>query len=313
MLRDGFEYKTQAGINENDLWIRSAKYLSRHNGSGRLSNCYGIAERRIMKNEKLNEVTFLKLGKYGRFGNQMFQIAATIGVAKKYGAEYLFWRWPYNKYFENPVRTNPFIKFRKWRKYREPKYSYNEIPYVSGALSIAGFFQSEKYFKHCENEIRHHFTLKNKWVKYIRKKYPHLNENTCSIHVRRGDYLKELENHEDLRVHPIQPVSYFEKAAKELYGEGIKNIHFIICSDDIEWCKKNFEFPTMTFVEGEKDVVDMFIMSMCQDNIIVNSSFSWWAAWLNKNENRVVAPKLWFGREVKMDAKDVYAEGWMRI
>ena len=260
-----------------------------------------------MKSGKLKEVTFLKLGNYGRFGNQMFQIAATIGVAKKYGADYLFWWWAYNKYFENPFRTNPFIKFRKWRKYREPKYSYNEIPCVSGALSIAGFFQSEKYFKHCENDIRHHFTLKNKWLEYIKKKYPQLNENTCSIHVRRGDYLKDPE------LHPTQPVSYFEKAAKELYGEDIKNVHFIICSDDIMWCKKNLDFPIMTFVEGEINVIDMFIMSMCRDNIISNSSFSWWSAWLNKNDNRVVAPKLWFGANKMHDTNDLYAGGWIRI
>jgi hypothetical protein len=108
-------------------------------------------------------------------------------------------------------------------------------------------------------------------------------------------------------------VSYYEKAAKELYGEDIKDIHFIICSDDIKWCKKNFNFPIMTFVEGERNFIDMFIMSMCKDNIIANSSFSWWSAWLNKNENRVVAPNLWFGPEIILSTKDIYADGWIRL
>jgi hypothetical protein len=256
---------------------------------------------------KINEITFLKLGRKGALGNQMFQIAATIGVAKKCGAEFIFWRWVYNKYFENPVPTNLLIKIRKWSIYSEPNFHFDEIPCVSLPLSLDGFFQSEKYFKHCEVDIRKHFTLKKRWVEYIQKKYPQLNGETCSIHVRRGDYLK-ME-----RKHPVQPMDYYKKAADTLYGTDLRNIHFIICSDDIKWCKENFKFPAMTFVEGEKNIVDMFIMSMCKDNIIANSSFSWWSAWLNKNENRVVAPNMWFGPTIRLDTKDLYADGWIRI
>ena len=259
-----------------------------------------------MKIGKLNKVTFLKLVEDG-LGNQMFRIATTIGVAKKYGADYFFPRWPYNKYFETPVPTNLFIKFRRWIKYKEPNFHYDEIPLISGALSLEGYFQSDKYFKYCENEVREHFTLKNNWVEYIRKKYPQLNGDTCSIHVRRGDFIKYPNKH------PTQPVSYYKMAVKKLYGSDIDKINFMICSDDIEWCKVNFNFPSMTFVEGEENVVDMFIMSMYRDNIIANSSFSWWSAWLNKNKNRVVAPKMWFGPKELLNTKDLYINSWIKL
>ena len=262
-----------------------------------------------MQKRKLKRVTFLDLGNRGRLGNQMFQIAATIGVAKKHGALYYFRRWPYNKYFENPIPTSPLVNIRRWSNYMEPHYSYAEIPPASVSLSLHGFFQSEKYFKHCENDIRNHFILKKKWVEYISTKYQQLKGDTCSIHVRRGDYLKDPDKW------PTQPLSYYENAAKELYGANLKHINFVICSDDIGWCIENFRFPTMTFVKDEIDIIDMFIMSMCSDNIIANSTFSWWSAWLNQNHNRrVVAPTIWFGPTDYRSRKNLSLdENWIKI
>lgn len=259
------------------------------------------------KKGKLKRVTFRKLGDMGRLGNQMFQIAATIGVAKKHSAKYFFRRWRYSQYFENPVPTRPFINLRPWSNYYQPNYSSSKISPGLVSLSLVGYFQSEIYFKHCENDIRNYFTLKNKWVEYIKNKYPQLQGDTCSIHVRRGDYIAKPD------CHPIQTLSYYENAAKELYGTNLNNINFIICSDDIEWCKKNFKFSKMTFIEGEVDIIDMFIMSMCGDNIIANSSFSWWSAWLNQNQNRVVAPNNWYGPKIPYDSKDLYIDDWIRL
>jgi len=262
-----------------------------------------------MQKGKLKRVTFLDLGNKGkgRLGNQMFQIAATIGVAKKHGALYYFRRWSYNQYFENPIPTSPFVNLRRWRVYKQ-KYSSNyEFPTDSASFSLSGWFQSEKYFKHCENDIRNHFTLKNIWVEYIKNKYQALKGDTCSIHVRRGDFVNRPDKY------PIQSLSYYENAAKELYGANLKHINFVICSDDIEWCKNNFKFPKMTFVEGEIDVIDLFIMSVCGDNIIANSTFSWWSAWLNQNYNRVVAPKIWTGSKSPRDKKDIYIDNWIRL
>lgn len=255
----------------------------------------------------MKRVTFLKLGANGRLGNQLFQIAATIGLAKKHRAEYIFKGWRYNKYMKNPVPTSLSVYARRWALYRQPHFHYGDIPPGPDFLSLAGYFQSEKFFKHCESEIRHHFTLKDAWVNYIKNQYPQLKDKTCSIHVRRGDYLSKQDFHQAL------PVSYYEKAARKLYGDPSDGVNFLVFSDDIEWCKQNLKFPRMTFIEGEKDIIDLYIMSMCGDHIIANSSFSWWAAWLNQNSNRVVAPNNWFGPNLKADTRDLYCDHWIKI
>jgi 5'(3')-deoxyribonucleotidase len=95
-----------------------------------------------------------------------------------------------------------------------------------------------------------------------------------------------------------------------------KNSIFLIFSDDIEWCKENF--PNISdkfiFIEGNKDYEDLYIMSKCKNNIISNSTFSWWGAWLNQNENKkVVAPLKWFGSSINHNTKDLYCDGWIKI
>ena len=131
------------------------------------------------------------------------------------------------------------------------------------------------------------------------------NENTCSIHVRRGDYLNS-PNH-----HPTQNMNYYMRAIKEMPKDSV----FLIFSDDIKWCKENFpNLPEkFIFVEGNKDYEDLHLMTHCKNNIIANSTFSWWGAWLNSNSDKiVVAPKKWFGPALKNnDTKDLYCEGWI--
>ena len=134
-----------------------------------------------------------------------------------------------------------------------------------------------------------------------------LPEETTSIHIRRGDYLNKT------KFHPVQPVEYFKTAISEL-----KSKNYLFFSDDIEWCKKVYgKNPGVYFSEGNNPFVDMYAMSKCNDNIIVNSSFSWWAAWLNRNNNkRVIAPKNWFGPsgiQKGYNSKDIIPENWIKI
>jgi hypothetical protein len=140
----------------------------------------------------------------------------------------------------------------------------------------------------------------------LSKKYGDvLSLNTCSIHVRRGDYIG-LQN-----FHPVQPVSYYEEAVK-IVGD---DKHFLIFSDDINWCKENFTFlKNKTFVLNNLDYEDLYLMSMCKNNIISNSTFSWWGAWLNRNENKqVIIPSKWFGISYShLNTNDLYCEGWIK-
>ena len=89
---------------------------------------------------------------------------------------------------------------------------------------------------------------------------------------------------------------------------------FLIFSDDITWCKKNFIGDSFIFIENEVDFIDMYLMSMCINNIIANSTFSWWGAWLNKNKNKkIISPINWFGPAKPLNIRDVIPHNWVKI
>ena len=116
-------------------------------------------------------------------------------------------------------------------------------------------------------------------------------------------------------MHGIIPVEYYLKAV-DLIKAKTSEIKLLIFSDDIEWAKKHFKFPNTEFVSGdisETHFEDLYLMSVCKHNIIANSSFSWWGAWLNENPDKIViAPKNWFNKGPK-DTYDLYPEGWITI
>jgi len=137
------------------------------------------------------------------------------------------------------------------------------------------------------------------------KKYNILNKDTVSIHVRRGDYTN-LQH-----IHPLQSIEYYENAYNIIDD---KSINVLVFSDDIEWCKNNIKFENITYIEGETNIVDMYIMSLCTHNIIANSSFSWWGAWLNNNKNKkVIAPINWFGSQSNLYTGDIIPKKWIII
>lgn len=160
---------------------------------------------------------------------------------------------------------------------------------------LNGYFQNERFFSDHADEIRGIFGAPS----YMAERFG-ITENSVSLHVRRTDYLGSNG------FHPVQEIEYYERALCEI---GHYERLFVF-SDDIEWCRENLNFENMVFVDGNDDVVDMWLMSLCRDNIMANSSFSWWGAWLNRNPNKkVVYPKRWFGGQ---DA-DIACVGWTGI
>jgi hypothetical protein len=157
------------------------------------------------------------------------------------------------------------------------------------------------------NEILELFKIDDETNQKLINKYGELLKlDTCSIHVRRGDYLG-LQNH-----HPIQPIEYYQKAIN-LIGE---DKHFLIFSDDIKWCEENFSFlNNKTFVSDNLDYEDLYLMSMCNNNILANSTFSWWGAWMNQNENKqVIIPSKWFGiSNSHLNTNDLYCDKWIKL
>lgn len=246
----------------------------------------------------IDMITFNKIGNYGRLGNQLFQIASGIGIARKNNTDFVLPRWSYNVFLKNivPIGATSGIV------YKEKSFEYNNISFDSNLnYDLEGYFQSEKYFKHCENEIRSLFQLKDKFETYVNNKYDF--SDTVSMHIRRTDYLNSPD------IHPVQSVDYYE-SAYELSGKS----KVIVFSDDLDWCRSNLKFDNIHFSEEPVDILDMFIMSKCENNIIANSSFSWWGAWLNSNiDKKIIAPEKWFGVEATYSDKDIIPDEWIKI
>lgn len=252
----------------------------------------------------------------GGLGNYLFQIAAAYSYGLKHGKTPVFntnmsikVHKGIDTYFDNILRSiDRKDSVAAQTTLSEIGFHYTELPFVPNGVCLNGYFQSEKHFIEHEEEIRELFSCPNHITESLKKKYPYIDEvNTCSIHVRRGDYVKLQDTH------PVQNMPYFMKALKKMP----KDCSIFVFSDDIEWCKESF--PEMGerihFVEGQSDIEDFYLMSMCDHNIISNSTFSWWAAWLNSNsEKTVVAPKRWFGPvNAHLDTKDIYPETWEKI
>ncbi len=173
--------------------------------------------------------------------------------------------------------------------YKEPCFEYKEVPYFDN-ICLSGYFQSEKYFSHCRGEILEYFNFNSEPIDKV------------SIHVRRGDYV-------NIECHPVVTLEYLNEAIQRFKNVGYKDRDFLIFTDDRTWCGEHFPFE---IAEGN-ELEDMELMSRCEHNIISNSSFSWWAAWLNQNPNKVViAPKLWFaGSKSDVNVSDLYCAEWI--
>ena len=113
--------------------------------------------------------------------------------------------------------------------------------------------------------------------------------------------------------HPPCSLDYYNAAKKELSALN-DNIIYVIFSDDIEWCKKEFNDPSYVISDLNNPYTEMCAMSLCDHNIIANSSFSWWGAWLNKKSDKIViAPSQWFGKLLINDTSDIYCKNWIKI
>ena len=180
---------------------------------------------------------------------------------------------------------------------------------------ISGYFQTELYFKDIRESILREFIMTNKYTSYTEKIQKNIlsNSKTCSIHIRRGDFI----NNTNISLHGACDLSYYTEAIKfmNLQYRGLK---YFIFSDDISWVRENLEIEDALYIDSAEPRPpheDIYLMSICSHNIIANSSFSWWGAWLNQNQNKVViAPKRWFvDDEMDKQAKGIAPDGWIKI
>ncbi|MFH1822839.1 MAG: alpha-1,2-fucosyltransferase [Patescibacteria group bacterium] len=185
---------------------------------------------------------------------------------------------------------------------------------LKGDYYINGYWQSEKYFINYQDLIRDEFKVKSNPdrvnAEYINKI---TNSESVSIHIRHGDYLTDKKTKS---VHGVLPLEYYHKAI-EIMEKQLHHPNYFVFSDDIEWAKENLpkDIPIffMDHNDADHNYEDMRLMSNCKYNIIANSSFSWWGAWLNSNPNKlVIAPQKWFGDRTK-ETNDLIPENWVRI
>jgi hypothetical protein len=264
-------------------------------------------------------ITHKSIGYNGRLGNQMFQYAATKAQSLRLDTDcYLpdhtaikqdgCFDLTNNKWIQYKLDlydcfniTAPVLNRVEVNMYTESSFSYqSEILDIVDSTTIEGYFQSYKYFEDCSDTILQEFAFKNEILDKCAlqiSKY----ENPVAIHIRRGDQV----------AHPNMwnvSLEYIQAALKQFSDD---QYTFLIFSDDIEWCKQVFP-DGVVFIEGNNQYNDLCLMSLCNHNIISNSSYSWWAAYLNQNKNKkIVAPSNWF-----IPAKpltDLYPNNWIII
>ena len=222
--------------------------------------------------------------------------------------------WQFSGSIMRVLSRPTMAMFRREGFVVEPRFNY--WPGIKRAPQdsyLVGYWQSEKYFEDVESIIRADFTFKFPLSNKNAELAEHIGQvNSVSLHVRRGDYAKDLKT---TATHGLCSPDYY-RAAIQLVSDRIVQPFFFIFSDDISWAKENIKtnFPCR-FVDhnqGAESYNDMHLMSLCQHHIIANSSFSWWGAWLNSRpEKIVVAPQKWFANN--NDISDLFPESWVSL
>ena len=184
----------------------------------------------------------------------------------------------------------------------------------SKRVYFKGFFQSYKYFEEYRDIICQELTLRNELSgKALEMEKEIVNSNSVSVHVRRGDVVTNKKVNETFG---LVPMEYYERALKYL-SEKVENPKFFIFTDDHQWVRDSFKLPyDLVIVSGNgfHETVDMHLMSKCKHNIIANSTFSWWGAWLNRNIDKIVVmPDRWFIKKNLGKDNDFIPAGWIRL
>ena len=200
-------------------------------------------------------------------------------------------------------RINPF------KTIKEKTLMFDsDLLLLTGNEYVKGYFQTDKYFFKIRDLLLKQFTF-NREISSSTKKYKNKikNENSCSLHIRRGDY---ISNSKTNKIHGTCSLNYYKNAI-ELIKQKYNNVNFYIFSDDISWTKDNLEVKRSVYIDHKcMPHEDIYLMSICMHNIIANSSFSWWGAWLNKNNDKtVIAPSQWF----KTKKNEIIPENWIKI
>ena len=237
----------------------------------------------------------------------MFQVASTYGIARNTGHQAvanLSQSTLKDGFLLNAI-TDDVVSPQL--TYPERSVSFDEQTFrLPRAIDInlEGYYQTSRYFQHCQAEIRDLFTFKECVRRTASQTLP--KGILVSLHVRRTDYTVMSEKH------PCQPPEYYESAFESHVRHFGPELRPLVFSDDISWCRENMRWlPHHTVFMDNDPFADLCLMSWCHAHVIANSSFSWWGAWLGRG--RTIAPRNWFGPKGPQDWQDIYCDGWQVI
>lgn len=272
----------------------------------------------------------------GGLGNQIFQYAAGRNLSQINSTglildtclynnpidqtERSFALDKYNIVFESirreSSRLNNIFKLgfyrlvNKPRVYKEQSYNFDfNVLKLGNDVTLAGYWQSYKYFNQIKRQLQLELKPKNKTEIYSDVMKAIESGDSVAVHIRRGDYISNPKANDLLG---ILPVDYYKEAIKYIESN-VNNPIFLIFSDDIEWCRKNIPHLTshrIIFID-ENDVSDLDIMTKTRHNIIANSTYSWWGAYLG-DKSIVISPKNWF-KSTNMSTIDLILPTWVQI
>lgn len=251
----------------------------------------------------------------GQLGNQLFIIAAATSLALDNDADVYFPDLVNLSSYNIPINREQIFKYQNIDMstpdekisytYREPHFHYDPIPYIP-SMAITGYFQSEKYFINHKEEIIQLFSPPQHILDYLESHFKNIlcNPKTVAVHHR--------AYHKESSCYAFLGLEYYAAAMVEFP----KDYTFVIFSNDIDWCKQNFKsIPRkLIFMEMGPHHIDFYLMSLCKHQIIGNSSYSWWAAYLNPNPNKkIIAPSKWFVSNHITDTYDLIPQEWKMI
>ncbi|MEP4979593.1 alpha-1,2-fucosyltransferase [Ascidiaceihabitans sp.] len=272
---------------------------------------------------------------HGRLGNQMFQYAAARALAARLDVPFSIdtrraehkgegvltrvfdvdWSTPQHLPPAQHVRPLAYFAWRAFGQnpkiYREQGLGYNAaFETLPDNTYLHGYWQAEQYFAPIANDIRAAFVPRHAMSPQNADMAARIASGpSVSLHVRRGDYLT-------VGAHGLCDQAYYEAALAKV-AKGIDAPTVYVFSDDPDWAKDNLPLPfekvVVDFNGPDTDYEDLRLMSLCQHNVLANSSFSWWGAWLNRNpDKRVAGPKDWFS-DPKLNNPDILPKGWLQI
>lgn len=249
---------------------------------------------------------------WGRLGNQLWALSNVVGYSKKHDIPWRIPKWKYSQYFEGPFNEIDTV-LENCIDVVENGFHYTELPNITGSnINLMGYWQSRKYWEHCEEDVLTIFTFTPEVIKEVKRFMMqslcgNANIGYCStakipvfVHVRRGDYVQGMAH-------------YYHKLTLDWYAQAMNNFnpdthHFFVLSDDIEFCRKHFTTANTSFSHFD-EIHDLCLMSECSHGIMANSSFSFWGQFLIKNPNKIIiapAKDKWFKPVAGHNMDDLY-------